>query len=558
MKLPCTILFYIIGIGCVFYCTAHPEATPPVGKIRGSILHSRLGKKIYSFRGIRYAEPPTGERRFEIATPAADWNDDVFDASKEGPACPNVQKTQLMSEDCLRLNVYTTKLPTKGEDVKRSVLVFFHPGAFYFLSAQSFNFGPEYLMDKDIVLVTTNYRLGSLGFISTGDASAPGNLGLKDQVIALRWVQRNIGAFGGDPNSVAISGGSIGALTAMLHVVSPMSKNLFHRAIVMSGSLLTAEPYPTEQNVLAKKQARLLNCTTDSSRAMLTCLKSKPVDSFINTMADFFEWHRDPIVIWKPVVEREIAGVERFLPAQPVDLIKQGKFHQVPVILGITKDEFGAVVVAFEKQTRNGDDMYSDMNDNWNRIAPISFMYERGTSRSEYISKELRKFYFDNQRISPATDVGLARIYADSVVIFPSYRVAKLIAENSKAPLYLYKFTYQGCCSFMMWNASTPYGVAHQDDLQYLFFMENFFPYFDTTAPENPMVELCTSIWTSFAQTGEPLPKSGIKWNRFIPEENNYLEINLTPVMRNGLYPDRMQEWEKLFPLSSPSQTVSN
>ncbi|XP_076231278.1 uncharacterized protein LOC143177296 [Calliopsis andreniformis] len=551
MFLLLTILVSIASIGTVQCCAIHPETVAPTGKIRGSILNSRLGRKIYAFRGVRYAEAPTGERRFQVATPAADWNG-VFDASKEGPACPNVDRIAT-SEDCLRLNIYTTELPKSNRQVARPVLVFFHPGGFYAFSGRSSYFGPQYLMDKDIVLVTVNYRLGTLGFISTGDASAPGNLGLKDQVVALRWIQRNIAAFGGDPNSVTISGYSVGGLSTMLHMLSPMSKNLFHRAIVMSGSLLTTEPFPTEQKNFAKKQGELLNCPTNDNQALLSCLRSKPVDNFTNTMADFFDWHGDPIVSWKPVVEPEVPGVERFLPAQPIDLIRQGKFHQVPAIFGVTKDEFGGVVVAFENQTRSGNDYYRDMNDNWKRIAPISFMYERDTPRSEYISKELRQFYFHGQPINSANKDGLAHIYADSVIIFPMYRGAKLMAKYSREPVYFYEFTYQGRYSFSMWNATTPYGVVHHDDLQYLFFMEIFFPPLEKNAPEIPMIQMYTSMWTSFIKTGEPVPKSGafknIRWDRFVPEQDNYLEINLNPTMKTGLYLDRMQEWESLFPL---------
>ncbi|OAD60209.1 Esterase FE4 [Eufriesea mexicana] len=557
MKLQFKILPCIIGIINVSCCTVHPEAIAPIGKIRGSILNSRLGQKIYSFRGIKYAESPTGERRFQVPIPAADWSN-VFDASKEGPACPSLDNVKPMSEDCLRLNVYTKKLPSKCEDEKTPVLVFFHPGGFYSFSGQSFYFGPQYLMDHNIVLVTVNYRLGSLGFISTGDSLAPGNLGFKDQVVALRWVQRNIAAFGGDANSVTISGYSVGALSTILHMVSPMSKHLFHRAIVMSAWFASTGPFPTDQNDLAKKQAQLLHCPTNNSREMLTCLKSKPVENFTKTMADFFEWYGDPIIVWKPVVEPEVSGIERFLPAQPYDLIRQGKFHQVPAIFGVTKDEFGGVVVAFENRTKAGYDMYREMSDNWYRIAPISFIYDRKPPRSEYISRELRQFYFNGQPLSSANRDGLAHIYADSVIIFPTYRTAKLIATNSRVPVYFYKFTYQGRYSFTMWNATTPYGVVHQDDLQYLFFMKDIFPYFNETAPEIPMVKLYTSMWTSFIGTGKPVPEDGafshITWDRFVPEQNNYLEINVNPTMKTGLYPDRMEEWEKLFPLSLVSQ----
>lgn len=127
-----------------------------------------------------------------------------------------------------------------------------------------------------------------LGFISTGDSLAPGNLGLKDQVVALRWIQRNIAAFGGDPKSVTIGGYSVGSIAVLLHMLSPMSKGLFHRGIAMSGSHIPLEPLPTEQKHLAKKQAELLGCPTDTTGSMLICLKSKPIERFTETMPQFF------------------------------------------------------------------------------------------------------------------------------------------------------------------------------------------------------------------------------------------------------------------------------
>lgn len=528
-----------------------PEVTAPIGRIRGSISTSRLGRRIYSFRGVRYAEPPTGQQRFQVAIPAADWNG-VFDATKEGPACPAIGAQNIL-EDCLRVNVYTTKLPSTSDPVKRPVLVFFHPGGFYIFSGQSSNFGPEYLLDKDIVLVTVNYRLASLGFLSTGDSKAPGNLGLKDQVVALRWIQRNIAVFGGDSDSVTISGYSVGGLSVMLHMVSPMSKGLFHRAIMMSGSMML-EPYPTEQSHLAKKQAELLNCPTDTTGSMLICLNSKPVENFTDTIPKFFEWYGNPILVWTPVVEPEVHGVERFLPEQPVDLIKRGEFHKVPLIAGVTKDEFGGVVAAVEHQRELGNNsILDDLNNDWYKLAPINFMYERDTPRSRNISTELRQFYFGNQSIGPDTYDGLAHIKADSVIIFPLHRAVKLFAENTDQPIYFYVSSYQGRYSFVMWNETTPYGVVHHDDLQYLFFMKFKFPFFENDAPEIPTVELMTSMWSNFVAIGQPVSSAlaNITWEPYLLEADNYLEISETPRMKAGLYPDRMQTWESLFPFNS-------
>ncbi|XP_011863054.1 PREDICTED: esterase FE4 [Vollenhovia emeryi] len=528
------------------------EVTAPIGRIRGSIMTTRLGKKIYSFRGVRYAEPPTGQQRFQIAIPAADWSD-VFDATKEGPACPAIHEQNIM-EDCLRVNVYTTKLPSENDPAKRPVLVFFHPGAFYLFSGQSSNFGPQYLLDKDIVLVTVNYRLAALGFLSTGDSKAPGNLGLKDQVVALRWVQRNIAAFGGDPDSVTISGYSVGGSSVILHMVSPMSGGLFHRAIMMSGSL-KIEPYPTEQLHLAKKQAELLDCPTDTTGSMLICLNSKPVENFTETIPKFFEWYGHPILIWMPVVEPEVHGVERFLPEQPIDLIRQGKFHKVPLIAGVTKNEFDGVVAYVSEQHSLGNDSYvDDLNNDWYRLAPLNFMYEPNTLQSRNISAELHQFYFGDKPIGPDTYNGLAHINTDGIVVYPMHRSVNLIAENTDQPVYFYMSSYQGRYSYVMWNKTTPYGVAHHDDLQYLFFMKVKFPFFENDDPEIPTVELMTSMWSNFVQTGQPvLPAlaKNVTWDPYLPERDNYLDISEEPRMKTGLYPDRMKIWDSLFPLSS-------
>ncbi|XP_012527268.2 esterase FE4 [Monomorium pharaonis] len=527
------------------------EVAAPIGKIRGSTMTTRLGKKIYSFRGVRYAEPPTGQQRFQVAIPAADWNN-VFDATEEGPSCTALHQENII-EDCLRVNIYTTKLPSESDPVKRPVLVFFHPGAFYLFSGKSSNFGPQYLMDKDIVLVTVNYRLAALGFLSTGDSKAPGNLGLKDQVAALRWVQRNIAAFGGDPDQVTISGYSVGGISVLLHMVSPMSKGLFHRAIMMSGSTIL-EPYPNDQLYLAKKQAELLDCPTDTTGSMLICLNSKPVENFTESIIKFFEWNYHPILIWTPVVEPEVHDVERFLPEQPYDLIRKGKFHKVPLIAGVTENEFDGVVAFVNEQHELGNDsLVNDLNNDWYRLAPINFMYERDTPRSRNISTELRRFYFGDKPISPDTYDGLAHINTDSIVTYPLYRTVKLIAENSDQPVYFYMNSYRGRYSFVMWNKTTPYGVAHHDDLQYLFYMKIKFPFFENDAPEIPMVELMTNMWSNFAQTGQPVSPAlakNVTWEPYLLEKDNYLEISEESKMKTGFFPDRMQKWDSLFPLN--------
>ncbi|XP_051164874.1 uncharacterized protein LOC127283823 [Leptopilina boulardi] len=552
------ILFCIIIIFCKLnnaFIENNNEILIPLGKIKGSFMQTRLGKRIFSFRGIRYAEPPTGENRFQPPVPIKSW-EDIFDASKEGPSCPQPH-SRLMSEDCLRLNIYTKELPIKKNITNKPVIVFFHPGSFFVRSGQSYQYGPQYLMDKDIVLVTVNYRLASLGFMSTGDSLLPGNLGLKDQVAALRWIKNNIEYFGGDANCVTITGQSAGARSVTLHLVSPMSNGLFHRIIALSGSGVNPEPLPHHQRHLAKKQAQILNCPSDNVKEMLGCMKNKTQEEFGNSLSKFFEWYGDPIVIWRPVVEPEIPGVERFLTDQPANLIRKGQFHHVPVIAGVTKDEFAGIIKANIERAQNGNfATINERNDNWEYIAPISFSYERNSSRSKYISKELRKFYLNDLPISLDNINGLGEIYADSITINSVHRFVNLLAATSTKPVYYYKFTYQGRYSHTIWKDSKkPFGVVHEDDLIYLFFLENRFPMFNETDPEVQIIERMTSIWENFAITGNPIPEDNlifenVTWQRFTPSNKCYLDIGSELIMKNGnIYPDRMQLWDKLFPL---------
>lgn len=132
-----------------------------------------------------------------------------------------------ISEDCLVLNVYTRWLPKTKSERRRllPVMVYIYPSAFISWSGQSKNYaGPQYLLDREIVLVTFNYRLGAFGFLATGSKHSPGNYGLKDQIVVLKWVRDYIANFGGDPNLVTIIGQSAGAISATLHMVSPMAK----------------------------------------------------------------------------------------------------------------------------------------------------------------------------------------------------------------------------------------------------------------------------------------------------------------------------------------------
>nr|CAD7594782.1 unnamed protein product [Timema genevievae] len=479
----------------------NPVVTTAAGKLRGSVLESRLGKTIYSFRGVRFAQPPVGNLRFKPPAPLQSW-EGILNATKDGFDCPQQEGEEYplpSSEDCLFLNVYTTKLPTTQSHPNRSVVVFFHFGGWLGASGHSSIFGPQYLLDQDVVLVTSNYRLGALGFLSTGDEVLPGNYALKDQVAVLKWVQQNIAAFGGDPTSVTAAGYSAGAHSVILHMLSPMSQGLFHRAISMSGSVTSNWAIQRDPLTLAKRQAALFNCSTDNSSSIYECLMQIDPMRLATSYRGLLEWGWDPLVQYAPVVEPASSGEERFLTADPTTLLQAGQYSQMPLFMGMTKDEFSWR----STQVLANESWYEDMNNDYERIYPIAFMYERNTPRSRYITNELRKFYLNNEPIVNTTYNGLGLIYADALVCFGSDRESKLISSTNREPVYYYKFSYQGRYSFV-YNPGTmtPYGVAHHDDLIYVFNISILFPSFQPGDQEIKTVERMTKLWANFIQTG--------------------------------------------------------
>ncbi|PSN56250.1 hypothetical protein C0J52_00414 [Blattella germanica] len=292
----------------------------PQGALTGSTMTSLHGRDFCSYRGIPYAQPPNPE-------PALQWEGEL-NATKEGNNCvQGLLSVYYGSEDCLFLNVYTPQ--TGGELLP--VLVFFHGGGYTFGSGHSLSYGPHYFLDEDIVLVTINYRLGVIGFLSTGDDASPGNYGLRDQLEALRWINKNIESYGGNPELVTIMGESAGAMSVHNHILSPLSKGLFHRAISNSGSTLM--PLMFERNPLsrAQKKAQEVGCPIDNNADLVSCLRNMDLDQLM--LGNY-----DPK--WRPTVEVQSSGnPEPFLPGQPEDIIRSGNFNKVPYILGTNSEE---------------------------------------------------------------------------------------------------------------------------------------------------------------------------------------------------------------------------
>ncbi|XP_072145235.1 acetylcholinesterase-like [Dermacentor andersoni] len=208
--------------------------------VRAEKRGHRKGEHLESYIGIPYAEPPLGELRFRPPLPSRPWTD-TFDATTERTACPQRLLPGLMAgdvtytEDCLRLNVWTA-LPQQCLDTDLSpVLVWIHGGGFSYGSASYDNYTGSILAAKTgLVVISMNYRLGALGFLDASSPESPGNVGLMDQNLALRWIRDNAAFFGGDSSRVTLFGQSAGALSVHGHMLSPMSNGLFVRAVMLT------------------------------------------------------------------------------------------------------------------------------------------------------------------------------------------------------------------------------------------------------------------------------------------------------------------------------------
>ncbi|NXS08381.1 SASB hydrolase, partial [Neodrepanis coruscans] len=227
-----------------------PEVETKSGRVRGYQFRvDSAQRSVNVFLGLPFAKPPVGSLRFSEPQPPEPW-EGVRDATAYPPMCPQdsvqgqyfsdfitnrKEKVPLqMSEDCLYLNVYT---PVSTGEQKLPVLVWIHGGGLILGAASTYDGSALAALDN-VVVVTIQYRLGILGYFSTGDEHARGNWGYLDQVAALKWIQENIIHFGGDPGSVTITGESAGGISVSALILSPLAKGLFHKAISESGTAL--------------------------------------------------------------------------------------------------------------------------------------------------------------------------------------------------------------------------------------------------------------------------------------------------------------------------------
>ena len=511
--------------GCAESTTEGPGPSDGQGlevRTAQGVVRGRLQEGARSFLGIPYAAPPVGENRFR-APQAPAVRSAPFDAMDPGPACPQLSKGALDSntaEDCLTLNVWA---PAKVS-APRPVLVFIHGGGFNSGSGGLPLYEGKHLSStQDVVVVTLNYRLGPLGFLSHAalrseekSGKGVGNFGLQDQQAALTWVRDNIAGFGGDASNVTLFGESAGGMSVCYQLISPKAAGLFHRAIVQSGPCSTLIPPTQVENeaqgaVLANK----LGCSAGDAGTTARCLRNAALATLMTALPQKPEIVFGDGYAWTPSVGDSV------LPSDPQTAFSKGMFHRVPVVVGANKDEGTAFVALGVKL-----DTEAEIR------AALASLFNAAT-----VDRVIA--HYGSAPIGP--DTGL-RILGDSFVC-DARRLARWTSAAS-VPTFYYHFTRE--FAYLLPNL----GAFHGAELPYLFHTPLEFV---TIKPnEEAFSAQLQGYWARFAATGDPngkTPTAGVTaWPVYDRSSDRSLRLDLTTQVDTGLRRTDCDFWDSLWP----------
>eukprot|EP00066_Takifugu_rubripes_P026358 XP_011615624.1 PREDICTED: carboxylesterase 4A [Takifugu rubripes] len=439
-----------------------------------------------------------------------------------------------VSEDCLYLNVYAPAEATRGD--KLPVMVWIHGGGLAMGAASQFD-GAPLAAYENIVTVIVQYRLGILGFLSTGDDHAKGNWGLLDQLAALRWVQENIEAFGGDPQAVTIAGESGGAISASILTLSPKAEGLFQRAIFQSGvatvgSYTIKDPLPQ-----AKIVANLTGCDHSSTEEMVQCVKGKPTEELIHVT-------KKMKIFLGAVVDGD------FLTDTAEELFKKNEVLKVPVMMGITNHEFGWILPQSFAPPGWDEGMTRE-----SVLAVVNMFNPTGPSLANSL---ITDEYLRNARTPAEIRDRFTDVLGDILMTLPVLSVAGYLSDAS-VPVYLYEFVYRAD----MHRHSRPGFVKadHGDDVAFVFgscFWDGHTKLTgNVTKEDEDVCRTMMAYWATFIRTGSPTSASLVHWPQYNKERQEYLELGSTQTLRQKLKEDGFRFMTAVLPQRLKQQATA-
>ncbi|XP_032082911.1 neuroligin-4, X-linked [Thamnophis elegans] len=551
----------------------YPIVTTNYGKIRGvrTPLPNEILGPVEQYLGVPYASPPTGERRFQPPEPPSSWTG-IRNATQFAAVCPQyldersllndmlpvwftanldtvMTYVQDQNEDCLFLNIYVpTEDDIHDQNSKKPVMVYIHGGS-YMEGTGNIVDGSILASYGNVIVVTINYRLGVLGFLSTGDQAAKGNYGLLDQIQALRWIEENIGSFGGDPKRVTIFGSGAGASCVSLLTLSHYSEGLFQKAIIQSGTALSSWAVNYQPAKYTAILAEKVGCNTLDTTDLVECFRNKNYKELIQQTITPATYH----IAFGPVIDGDV------IPDDPQILMEQGEFLNYDIMLGVNQGE--------------GLKFVDGIVDNEEGISPNDFDFSvsnfvdnlYGYPEGKDTLRETIKFMYTDwaDKENPETRrKTLVALFTDHQWVAPAVATADLHAQYG-SPTYFYAF-YHHCQSEMKpsWADS-----AHGDEVPYVFGIPMIGPteLFNCNFSKNDVMlsAVVMTYWTNFAKTGDPnqpVPQDTkfihtkpnrfeeVAWSKYNPKDQLYLHIGLKPRVRDHYRATKVAFWLELVP----------
>ncbi|XP_037037773.1 esterase B1-like [Bradysia coprophila] len=512
------------------------------------------GKTFLRFSGIPYAKPPINELRFRAPQPLTKFEQPELDCTRERDAC--IHKSTLTgkyvgSEDCLNLNVYVPVMDGDARE-KLAVMVYIHGGALKYDSNSMDLHSPEFLLMENVIVITINYRLHVLGFLSLPQMGISGNAGLKDQQLALEWIHQNISNFNGDPSRICLFGESAGAVCVQFQVLNERSRKCLSSAICQSGTVLSERYMQVQPEERIKILSKRLGCTSESWENIYeTLMTAGAVDLYDNCE---IRLETEPNTgfknKWRMVIEEE--SNDAFITKSPLELMM---------------GQAGQINISVMSGTNNGDGMPTAMRIisrqlfSLEHIKPLisrSIRLKFG-DRSDDLLRLIHKFYFDNRQLSDENVQQLVTLLSDLQYLIDQTKSNELLTRyHPQAKQFLYEFQFVGELNMMkkqMKIQNIPL-ASHADDVYYLFggtLVDRAKLAKDSR--EWKMRETMCKLWTNFAKYGDPTPDKdnplSFKWlavqGADVVGGNgiNHLVINDDIGLVSNLNKDRMDFWRK-------------
>lgn len=433
------------------------------------------------FQGVPYAQPPVGNLRFRAPLPAPLWSGNRL-ALTPRLFCWQVDPQLFIppsgTEDCLYMNIYR---PNKVRPTQPlNVIVFIHGGGFYGGTNLALLYGGDYMMEtQDVLFITIAYRTNVFGFLATGDEASPGNYGLKDTTMALRWVRQNIAAFGGDPEKVTLMGQSAGSVAVNMHLMSNHSRGLYKNAYMVSGlaSRSWAEPLDDPRGYM-NRHARALGIDspeTMTSGDLVARFRELPAKKLTAALAKLYEWDLLPVPNYLPAVEPE-GSPDPFLTVHPRVGMERGLIQQVPIMNSIVPngDAFNFVQPLVRLLNNQ-----KEFNKRVYELMPVMLQMDQDHPNITYIVDRIRFEYFGpTGQITKANLESALRLGTDYFFGRPFFESMEQLERASDRPVYGHYFNYRGRKSLSLFLGRSPrdYGVIHVDDLIYLMRIRILFP----------------------------------------------------------------------------------